>query len=511
MKHTNKTRVLGLSAALLAGTALGATVLSPVFTQNADARPIVVEAPKGAPISFAELVEKVAPAVVSVNVISEEEIKVPRLREDFFEFFRNRPGLDDYFDKDEEKEDDKDKPRTRESRSLGSGFFISENGYIVTNNHVVKNAKEIEVVLEDGRELEATIVGRDDRTDLAVLQVTEPGPYKYVEFETDTKPRRGDWVIALGNPFGYGGTATAGIVSSDGRELRGAGPYTDYLQIDAAINRGNSGGPTFDLYGRVIGVNTAIISPTGGSVGLGFAIKADQAKEIVDQLIKNGKVERGWLGVTIQSFSEEMAVALGLGEDRTGALVRQVVVDSPAQKSGIRVNDIILKIDGRVMEDSTEVTRTVGGMLAGSSHKFTIWRDGKEQVVNVKIGILPDDVNTLKYEDDKGSKINPDDVEGLADIEGMKLGPMSDTDRRRLGLEDGTGGVVIYSVEPGSPAARLGISKGDAILEVNLKPISSVAEFEAAVAAAKANDIKSILIEVKNRQQSSVLTLEFIK
>ncbi len=509
MKHTIRKKVLGFSAALLAGTALGATVLSPAFMQGADAKPIAIEAPKGAPVSFADLVDQVSPAVVSVNVISKEEIKTPRIREDLFEFFRNRPGFEDYFGEDDGKE--KDEPQTRESRSLGSGFFISEDGHIVTNNHVVKNATKIVVVLEDERELEAEIVGRDERTDLAVLKVKEPGKYAYVEFETNEMPRRGDWVLALGNPFGFGGTATAGIVSADGRQLASAGPYTDYLQIDAAINRGNSGGPTFDLQGRVIGVNTAIISPTGGSVGLGFAIKADQAKEIVDLLIKHGKVERDWLGVSIQSFDEDMAKALGLKDNATGAIVRQVVSTSPAKKSGIMVNDIILEIDGRKMKDSTEVTRTVGGMLADSEHKFLVWRDGKTRTINVKVGVLPDDVNNLPYEDKSGQKDVETDPSGFVDMEGMTLGSMTDIDRRRLGLDPDATGVVVYDVEQGSPASRIGIEKGTAILEVNLKSISSPAELEAAIEAKKKDGGESILITVRRRTQSAVQSLEFIE
>lgn len=504
MKFIKGTKALGLSAALLAGTILGGTFVGPALIQNADARPIVVAPPLGAPMSFADLVEQVSPAVVSINVISEQEVSDgARSMEDFFEFFRNRPGMEDYF-KDEEENDEEDQPRTREARSLGSGFFISEDGLIVTNNHVIDKATEIEVVLEDGRELKAELVGTDERTDLAVLKVIEPGKYSYVEFETDAELRRGDWVVAVGNPFGFGGTATAGIISADGRR---AGAYTDYLQIDAAINRGNSGGPTFDLNGRVVGVNTAIISPTGGSVGIGFAIKADQAEEIVEQLIENGKVIRGWLGVSIQSFTEDMASALGL-DGETGALVRQVVVDSPAQKHGFKVNDVILEVDGREMEDSTEVTRTVGSLLANSTHDFLIWREGKKMTLRVTVGELPDNVADLPTNDTEDSFKGVEKSGETAEVLGMKVGTMRDTDRRRLGLDPGDAGIVIGSVKTGSSAGRLGLSPGQAILAVNFKPVSSPSEFEAQIEAAKAQGRDNILVSVRVNQQTSVLPLE---
>lgn len=508
MKRTLRIKALGFSAALLAGTMLGGVTLAPAFTQQADAKPIAISPPQGAPLTFADLVDKVSPAVVSVNVISEEEVgDVPEGMEDFFEFFRNRPGFEDYFRDRDDGDGEDDGPQTRESRSLGSGFFISADGLIVTNNHVIRNATEIEVVLDDGREIECELVGADERTDLAVLKVKEPGNYPYVEFETDVEPRRGDWVLALGNPFGFGGTATAGIISADGRQLRGAGPYTDYLQIDAAINKGNSGGPTFDLQGNVVGVNTAIISPTGGSVGLGFAIKAEQAKPIVDQLIQNGKVERGWLGVSIQSFNEDMAAALGL-DGETGALVRQVVVDSPAQKAGIRVNDIILKIDGREMEDSTEVTRTVGAMLAASEHEFTIWREGELKTLKVKIGVLPDDVSELPYQDENGPSGESSSDNSTTKMLGMSLSTLSNTDRKRLGLDNGKPGIVINSVKSGTPAGRLGLAPGQAIVEANFKPVSSPEDLQKIIDDARAQGRESILISVRINQVTNVVPLE---
>ncbi|MAP94132.1 MAG: Do family protease [Ponticaulis sp.] len=497
-------KTLGLSAALLGSTVLGATLVAPAISQTAAEEPIVIQQPLGAPISFADLIEQVSPAVVSVNVVSETEVTVPQGMEEFFEFFRNRPGFEDYFN---EPDGEDDEPQTRESRSLGSGFFISADGLIVTNNHVIRDATEIEVVLEDGRELEAELVGTDERTDLAVLKVIEPGTYPFVEFETDTDLRRGDWVVALGNPFGFGGTATAGIVSADGRQLTGGGAYTDFIQIDASINRGNSGGPTFDLQGRVIGVNTAIISPTGGSVGIGFAIPAELAIEITDQLIEKGKVERGWLGVSIQNFSEEMAAALGR-DGETGALVAQVVQDSPAQKAGFLRNDIILKIDGKAMEDSTQVTRTVGGLLAGSSHDFLILRGGKEMTLNVTIDVLPDNVTDLPTTDGSSTpETAPSDDAGSSELLGMTLSPLDQADRRRLGLDGSVKGLSVDNVESGSPAGRLGLAAGTAILEVNFQPIGSAEEFQTLVDDAIAAGRESILISVRFNNQTSVVPL----
>lgn len=506
MKIKTATKALGLSAALLTGTALGAAVIAPAVSQTATEAPITIQQPLGAPISFADLIDKVSPAVVSVNVVSETEFQSPPGMEEFFEFFRNRPEFDDYFNEREDDDED-DEPETRESRSLGSGFFISADGLIVTNNHVVRDATEIQVVLEDGRELECELVGTDERTDLAVLRVKEAGTYPYVNFETDAELRRGDWVVALGNPFGFGGTATAGIISADGRQLTGGGAYTDFIQIDAAINRGNSGGPTFDLAGNVIGVNTAIISPSGGSVGIGFAIPADLAKDITDRLIKDGKVTRGWLGVSIQNFNEDMAAALGR-DGETGALVAQVVKDSPAEKAGFKRNDVILKIDGKPMEDSTQVTRTVGGLIAGTTHDFEILRGGKEQILKVTVDELPDNVADLPTTD--GSAETPDEPEadaGSAEVLGMSLSTLDGDARRRLGLERDTNGLLIGRVKSNSEAGRLGLASGQAILEVNFETLSSPEQFEAAIEEAREKGREGVLLSIRINNQTTVVTL----
>ena len=361
---------MAFAGVLLGGVAIGALGTGNYPGSNADAQQIAIQAPRGAPLSFADLIERVSPAVVSVNVTTEREVGSLGDMEQFMERFRGMPGFEDFMERyREEREEEGDSPRTRPGSALGSGFFITQEGHIVTNNHVIDSATEISVQLEDGRELDAELVGADPETDLAVIKVIEPGNYQYVTFGQTDGLRRGDWVVALGNPFGLGGTATAGILSADGRDGGNGSPYTDFLQIDAAINRGNSGGPTFDLYGRVIGVNTAILSPTGGSVGIGFAIPSELAIAVTDQLIENGKVSRGWLGVTIQPVTEDMADALDLAEPK-GAIVNDLLAGGPAEKSGIRRSDVIVEVNGVDIEDATGLTREVAKLIAGTEKQL---------------------------------------------------------------------------------------------------------------------------------------------
>ncbi len=375
---TVRTRRVGIAAGLMAALAMG-SAMAPLAAAQ---KPIAVTPPAGAPMSFADLIERVSPAVVSVQVTT--EVKVAD-RNSAFNPFRGLPGFDEYEDQfGEDKKEEGAPEKDQEGNALGSGFFISPQGYIVTNNHVVENAREVTVTLKNGDQLEAEIVGTDEQTDLAVLKVKKSGSYPFVEFATRAKPRVGDWVVAVGNPFGLGGTATAGIVSADGRELLG-GNYNDFIQIDAPINRGNSGGPTFNLNGEVIGVNTAIFSDTGGgSVGIGFAIEASAAKKIADTLIKDGKVVRGWLGVEIQSMTDRYAEALSL-KNAKGAIVRTVTAGGPAESSGIKRSDIIIAVNGEEVKDSRDLTQRVGGLLAGSRNNFRIIREGKEQTVLVTV------------------------------------------------------------------------------------------------------------------------------
>ena len=477
----------------------------PVFQQASAKQPISIQQPNGAPISFADLIEEVSPAVVSVNVVSEREVTGMGNMEEFFERFRGLPGFDDYM-REREEEGGEDEPQTREARSLGSGFFISEEGYIVTNNHVVQDATEIEVVLEDGRELKAELIGTDAQTDLAVIRVTEPGTYPFVEFETDTNLRRGDWVVALGNPFGLGGTATAGILSADGRELGANNPYTDFLQIDAAINRGNSGGPTFDLQGRVVGVNTAIFSPTGGSVGIGFAIPAELAVSVTDALIKDGRVSRGWLGVTIQDVTEDMADAQGLEEAR-GAIIADVSPDSPAQSGGLQRGDIILSVNGNDTTDATSVTRLVGGLMAGSDNTFTVLRGGKQQTISVTVGERPENPNAIPQAQTGVSGDNPDSNAKDGPL-GLALRPLNSTDRDTLALDDDEPGLIISDVDSDSPLAEYDVRAGMALLSAAGSPLATVADLESAISDMKKKGRDKLLLAIRNGQRTLFVTAD---
>jgi serine protease Do len=354
-------------------------------------------APTGvAPASFADIVQRVAPAVVSIEVEEKGPTRTafqrgpraggqdqddggddldgvpPQLRR----FFQQRGGQQDQQPQDQEP-----------ARAAGSGFFISRDGYIVTNNHVVENAATITVKTTDDRELKAKLVGRDPATDLAVIKV-DGGAYPYVSFEDRAKPRVGDWVIAVGNPFGLGGTATAGIVSALARQNVADGPYVDYMQIDAPINRGNSGGPSFDLNGRVVGVNSAIFSPSGGSVGIGFDIPADMVQKISTQLIERGKVVRGYLGASMQGITPDVAESMGL-KSKKGALVAQVNAGGPAEKAGLQTGDLVTRINGHEVESQTDLTRQVAMVSPGQDMRLTVLREGRTQEVTVKSGERP--------------------------------------------------------------------------------------------------------------------------
>ncbi|WP_018147572.1 Do family serine endopeptidase [Henriciella marina] len=503
-------KAIAISKQALVAAVFGAGVAGTFFyaptLQQADAKqPISIQQPSGAPISFADLIEDVSPAVVSVNVVSEREVGGMGNMEEFFERFRGLPGFDDYM-RERQEEGNDDEPQTQEARSLGSGFFISEEGYIVTNNHVVQDATEIEVVLEDGRELKAELIGTDAQTDLAVIKVTEEGTYPFVEFETDTQLRRGDWVVALGNPFGLGGTATAGILSADGRELGGNNPYTDFLQIDAAINRGNSGGPTFDLQGRVVGVNTAIFSPTGGSVGIGFAIPAELAVTVTDALIKDGRVSRGWLGVTIQDVTEDMADAQGLEEAR-GAIIADVSPDSPAESGGLQRGDIILSVNGTDTTDATSVTRLVGALLAGSDNTFVVLRGGERETVGVKVGERPENPNALP-QSQAGVSADKEDSNAKDGPLGLALRPFTEADRDTLGLNDNEAGLMIADVDSDSPLADYDIRAGMAILSAAGTPLRSVSDLEGAISDMKEKGRDKLLLAVRNGQRTLFVTAD---
>src|SRR5579859_3530756 len=351
--------------------------------------------PPGAPMSFADIFDRVSPAVVSINVTSRVDTnslrKIPGFENFPFELQpRGGQGGGQGGEGDEEgapPQGGRGQPKLPTQQSAGSGFFISADGYIVTNNHVVENAETIKVVLKDETELDATVVGRDEGSDLAVIKVKGGRTnFPFVNFENAGKPRVGDWVIAVGNPFGLGGTATAGIISAYGRDI--GETFVDYIQIDAPINRGNSGGPTFDIYGRVIGVNTAIFSPSGGSVGIGFAIPAEVAEGITKQLISGGKVLRGYLGATIQNVTPEIAESMGM-KGRKGALVAELVPGGPADKGGVQPGDVVVELNGHPVSSSVELTRMVALSHTGDMLHLSVVRDGKSRALDVRSGTRP--------------------------------------------------------------------------------------------------------------------------
>jgi serine protease Do len=494
----HSTRSFGRNTLMAAVAGLGLVLAaSPAGAQQVKA--IAVAPPGGAPMSFADLIDRVSPAVVSVSVTTE----IPAAqRQKAFNPFRGLPGFDDYEDRygkgkgesdgDSEGDGGSSKPEEdQEGRALGSGFFISAQGYIVTNNHVVEHAREVVVILKDGQELEAEIVGVDEPTDLAVLKVKKSGSYPFVEFSTKARPRVGDWVVAVGNPFGLGGTATAGIVSADGRKLGGA--YNDFIQVDAPINRGNSGGPTFDLNGRVIGVNTAIFSEGGGSNGIGFAIEASAADKVAQALIKNGKIIRGWLGVEIQPINPQFVEAWGLKSDK-GAVVSRVTKGGPAEQGGIRERDVIIAVNGDAIKDNRDLTQHVGALIAGSKNAFKVIRDGKEQLISVTVrerdpNLGKEPVNPSRVGGDP-PKPQPSDAKFL----GASTRPLSPAEVTKFA--SGGTGLLVVSVDRTSPLHEAGILPGDALLTLNDKPLKVSKDFEDAVAAARKDGKENVVLSV---------------
>jgi serine protease Do len=494
---------VGVAAAALAGVGLrmapAQAAEPPHLVRTANAGPVIFAPPPGAPMSFADIFEKVSPAVVSIDVTSRVDARSLRLPNPFAP--DSKPDQDD----EENQNQDESGGRPRQ-QSSGSGFLISADGYIVTNNHVIEGADEINVTLKDGRELKAKLIGRDENTDLAVIKIEGSG-FTFVTFENAGKPRVGDWVIAVGNPFGLGGTATAGIVSAYGRNLNDdSSQFVDYVQIDAPINRGNSGGPTFDVYGRVIGVNSAIFSPTGGSVGIGFAIPADVADTITKQLISGGKVVRGYIGAQIQNFTPEMSQALGLGSLKA-AVVKAITPGGPAAKAGLMVDDIVLSVNGVKVETSTALTREVARGLAGQVLRLEILRDGRQRFIDIRSGVRPSN-------DELASTLRPDADGGAApgktpnapavtrvQVLGMGLTPLDPAARKRFNIAPDVQGVLVESIRADSDAAERGMSVGNVITSVNLKAVKSPADVAAAVDAARKAGRPTILLSVLFRGQ----------
>ena len=512
--------ILGAAAGLIvaAGATAGGVISWPgAHAEAAQAGRLVPSAgaglafapPQGAPLSFADIVQQVAPAVVQIEV----ETPVERPRGGGIQI----PGFPGFVipgpQSQGQGQDEDAEPQT--ASGAGSGFFITRDGFIVTNNHVVANATTIKVVLTDGRKLDAKLIGRDENTDLAVIKV-EGSEFSFVSFEETATPRVGDWVVAVGNPFGLGGTATAGIVSAISRadpsgQSRG---FVDFLQIDAAINRGNSGGPTFDIYGRVIGVNSAIISPTGGSVGIGFAIPASTAKPIVDQLMRGESIERGYLGVSMGTLTDDFRNALGLPETVKGALVDSVTPGGPADKAGIRGEDVIVSVNGRPTETGDALTRAVAGAKVGDSLRIELYREGRRQTVTARAERRPpeSELNALRDGSTPGGAPSTPQP-GAPEVEGMTVQSITPALRQRYRLDADLTGVVVTAVAPRSKAAQIGFTEGVVISSAFGRSVSTPAELKAAVDAARAAGRPSVLLRARSPRggSASLVALELAR
>jgi serine protease Do len=476
-------RRFALLATVVGGLTAGAALVVPSqypYATPALAQNLSQEARQLAqPTGFADIVEKVKPAVISVRVktrgnqqtsFNSDDLPFPKgsPMEQFFRRFGmpdNMPNMPN-------------SPRGRQFRAAqGSGFLISADGYAVTNNHVVDKASTVEVATDDGKTYTAKVIGSDPRTDLALIKL-EGNNFPFVKF-AETAPRIGDWVLAVGNPFGLGGTVTAGIVSARGRDI-GAGPYDDFLQIDAPVNKGNSGGPTFNAQGSVIGVNTAIFSPSGGNVGIAFAIPAETVQAVVAQLKDKGHVTRGWIGVQIQPVTKEIAESLGL-KKAEGAIVAEPQKDSPAVKAGIEAGDVIVSVDGKPVENARDLARKIAAMAPNTTVQLGIWRKGSEKTVRVTLGELPNTQEAREQRNDQ--RRDRADEPKL----GLSLAP--------AGSEPG---VVVAEVDPSGPAADSGLRAGDVILEVAGRTVDTPDQVSKALGDARAEGKRSILLRVKN-------------
>ncbi|MDN3644600.1 Do family serine endopeptidase [Pontixanthobacter aestiaquae] len=488
----------GLTSALLVGGAAISLVGGyPAGAQTAQNEGIEMQraVPRaGAPESFANLTEQLQPAVV--NISTRQRIEVSGSRNPFagtpFEgMFGNRRGGGNA------------EPQFREGQSLGSGFIISADGFVVTNNHVVSpngrgTVEEITVTLPDGQEYDAELIGADADSDLAVLKIKRSDPFPFVKFGESDEARVGDWVIAIGNPFGLGGTVTSGIVSSVLRNT-GSGAYDRYIQTDASINRGNSGGPLFDMQGNVIGINNAIYSPSGGSVGIGFAIPAEVASPIVDQLKSGEAIERGFLGVSIQPVDEDLAASLGLPKNQ-GEFVQLVQPDAAADKAGIRAGDIVTKVDGKAVTQDQTLSFLVANVKPGETIPIELYREGKRRTVQATVGKRPSAEEMREqqmFSQDEEPEM-PDEAENESPIIeklGLQVVPLTPTINRRLGVSSDTEGLAIVAVDRNSDAARKGLQRRDIIKSANYQPVNSVEDLEKAVTDAEQDGRDAVLLQ----------------
>ena len=479
-------RRAGALAALMLGAAVTLTPPSPALAQEIE--PTGQERPK----SFARLAEQVSPAVVNITTRTQVAGRAddgPMVPEGspFEDFFR------DFQDRQDEG------PSPRRNSALGSGFVISADGYIVTNNHVIEGADEVTIEFYEGFELEAEVVGTDPNTDIALLKV-EPDPdrpLRFVEFGDSEAARVGDWVMAMGNPLGQGFSVSAGIVSAKARALRGT--YDDYIQTDAAINRGNSGGPLFNMDGRVIGVNTAILSPTGGSIGIGFAMSAEVVTNVVDQLQEFGETRRGWLGVRIQDVTDDVAEAIGLASAR-GALVTDVP-EGPSQEAGVEAGDVITGFDGREVEDTRELVRIVGNTEVGKAVEITVFRDGESQDLEITLGRREDAEAAIP------AAAEAPETAPEAELLGMTVTPLSDEMRAQMDLDADVEGLVVIDVPEDGEAFEKGLRAGDVVTEAGQGAVGTIADLEERLESAREAGRKSILLLVRREGEPRFVAL----
>ena len=494
------------AGALAAGVA-GAALAGGMATLPVLADPVHVDAPQQS-FGFADVVAKVSPAVVSVRV--DEDIKPAaddgsddQMQNPFENLPQDHP-LRRFFGTPGGPRmpgmpgaQPRGRQAPRPATAQGSGFFISDDGYLVTNNHVVDGGTKYTVVMDDGKEYDAKLIGTDKRTDLALLKVdAKNNKFIYVGWGDDSKVRIGDWVVAVGNPFGLGGTVTAGIISARGRDI-GAGPYDDFLQIDAAVNRGNSGGPDFNLEGQVIGINTAIFSPSGGNVGIAFAIPASVAKDVIQSLKDNGSVERGWLGVQIAPVTDDIAEAVGLA-DAKGAIVTLPDNETPASKAGIKTGDVITAVNGETVDGPRELAKLIGNDRPGTKVEVTVWRDNAAKSLDVTLGNLSalDEAASAEGTSDQRVPTNPSSLSGY----GLTLTPS----------EDGEG-VVVTDIDPDSTAAEKGMQAGDVIVSVNGKSVTDRKDVTQALADAAKSGRKAALFQLRQGDQNRFVALPLSK
>jgi len=457
------------------------------------------------PASFADLVEKLSPAVVNISTAQKIKSAVSPFGMPFqglpdtpeFEPFR------EFFDRFGQMQGG-GQPTEREVFSLGSGFIIDASGYVITNNHVIDDAEDINVTTVDNTKYKAKVIGRDKKTDLVLLKIEAKKPLPFVLLGDSDTMRVGDWVIAIGNPYGLGGSVTQGIISARARSIN-AGPFDDFLQTDAPINRGNSGGPLFNLKGEVIGINTAIFSPNGGSVGIGFAIPIALAKPVIEQLKQFGRTHRGWLGVKIQEVSEDIAESVGLTKSM-GAMILEISKGGPAEKAGLQAGDIITSFDGKEISEMRHLPRIVAETKIGKTVNVTYWRKGTSKTTSIQVG--EQDEASLEAENQPATaKKQKSDTASADTVIGMALAPLTPALRQRLNLDDKTNGLVVVDVLPSSAAAMRGVRKGDVILDVNGEPAKTVTDVKASIDAARKQGRKFALVHVRRGNQEAFTPL----